>query len=433
MQRDNQAFFKVENGILRCKLVSGDKQVNLNRKDAKDFLKQIDSEEFDIRIRHNKIVLSNKVDAISIDIDKEIFTGEYKYLVRKTYRRLKRLHREYMNEKYRGKQIKKNLVRGALIGAGPLAGILIAVSLHQQPSDAKEPLAQPIAIEYQDETENYLRERIEQVANPEYLATYTTDVEEYQEQELDLEPIEETVDYGLETHYSNVDLPIEDLSQEDDVVALREQYWEEAKRAEARWGVDARVLLAMLTQESRGKETNLMQIEFESLDDVIITVYNFQEERYMRVVFTNNPGNYVGKVDMTISQAELTNPITQLGAAGIIINYNNLNDFNAILNPCAMIDEYNKGLPLFLQVLDAAPSSRMDILNDPNDTSFLAYDYVCGAGDPEYVNHTMRYVDQTQGPLVMKTFNKDENGNKYPVVVEYTINKTLSNNYGYSY
>lgn len=433
MQRDNQAFFKVENGILRCKLVSGNKQVNLNRKDAKDFLKQIDSEEFDIRIRHNKIVLSNKVDAISIDIDKEIFTGEYKYLVRKTYRRLKRLHREYMNEKYRGKQIKKNLVRGALIGAGPLAGILIAVSLHQQPSDAKEPLAQPIAIEYQDETENYLRERIEQVANPEYLATYTTDVEEYQEQELDLEPIEETVDYGLETHYSNVDLPIEDLSQEDDVVALREQYWEEAKRAEARWGVDARVLLAMLTQESRGKETNLMQIEFESLDDVIMIVYNFQEERYMRVVFTNNPGNYVGKVDMTISQAELTNPITQLGAAGIIINYNNLNDFNAILNPCAMIDEYNKGLPLFLQVLDAAPSSRMDILNDPNDTSFLAYDYVCGAGDPEYVNHTMRYVDQTQGPLVMKTFNKDENGNKYPVVVEYTINKTLSNNYGYSY
>ena len=433
MQRDNQAFFKVENGILRCKLVSGDKQVNLNRKDAKDFLKQIDSEKFDIRIKHNKIVLSNKVDAISIDIDKEIFTGEYKYLVRKTYRRLKRLHREYMNEKYKGKEVKKNLVRGALIGAGPLAGILIAVSLHQQPSDAKEPLAQPIAIEYQDETENYLRERIEQVANPEYLATYTTDVEEYQEQELDLEPIEETVDYGLETHYSNVDLPIEDLSQEEDVVALREQYWEEAKRAEARWGVDARVLLAMLTQESRGKETNLMQIEFESLDDVIMTVYNFQEERYMRVVFTNNPGNYVGKVDMTISQAELTNPITQLGAAGIIINYNNLNDFNAILNPCAMIDEYNKGLPLFLQVLDAAPSSRMDILNDPNDTSFLAYDYVCGAGDPEYVNHTMRYVDQTQGPLVMKTFNKDENGNKYPVVVEYTINKTLSNNYGYSY
>ena len=433
MQRDNQAFFKVENGMLRCKLVSGDKQVNLNRKDAKDFLKQIDSEEFDIRIRHDKIVLSNKVDAISIDIDKEIFTGEYKYLVRKTYRRLKRLHREYMNEKYKGKQIKKNLVRGALIGAGPLAGILIAVSLHQQPSDAKEPLAQPIAMEYQDETENYLRERIEQVETPEFLATYTTDVEEYQEQELDLEPIEETVDYGLETHYSNVDLPIEDLSQEEDVIALREQYWEEAKRAEARWGVDARVLLAMLTQESRGKETNLMQIEFESIDDVIMTVYNFQEERYMRVVFTNNPGNYVGKVDMTISQAELTNPITQLGAAGIIINYNNLNDFNAILNPCAMIDEYNKGLPLFLQVLDAAPSSRMDILNDPNDTSFLAYDYVCGAGDPEYVNHTMRYVDQTQGPLVMKTFNKDENGNKYPVVVEYTINKTLSNNYGYSY
>jgi hypothetical protein len=26
----------------------------------------------------------------------------------------------------------------------------------------------------------------------------------------------------------------------------------------------------------------------------------------------------------------------------------------------------------------------------------------------------------------MKTFDKDENGNKYPVVVEFTVNKTLS-------
>jgi hypothetical protein len=257
-----------------------------------------------------------------------------------------------MREKYKGSEIKKNLVRGALIGAGPLAGILIAVSLNHQPETTNELKAEPIVMEqYQDETENYLAERIQEVPNEEYLDNFT---ETINEGEIELTPIEETneVDYGLETYYSEVDLPIEDLSQEDDVIALREQYWDVAKRAEDRWGIDARVLLAMLTQESRGKETNLMQIEFDAIDDSIMTVYNFQEERYMRVVFTNNPDKYAGKVDMTLNQAELTNPITQLGAAAIIMNYNNLNDFNAILNPCAMIDEYNKGLPLFLEVLD---------------------------------------------------------------------------------
>ena len=398
MPKENQAYFYVVDGSLRCRLSSEGKIVNLNRKNAKELLKEIDKNEFELKIKHGKIQLTNDYDSIQIDISKEIFTGEYKYLVRKTYKKLRRLQREYMREKYKGSEIKKNLVRGALIGAGPLAGILIAVSLNHQPDTTNELKAEPIVMEqYQDETENYLAERINEV------------------------------DYGLETYYSEVDLPIEDLSQENDVIALREQYWDVAKRAEDRWGIDARVLLAMLTQESRGKETNLMQIEFDAIDDSIMTVYNFQEERYMRVVFTNNPDKYAGKVDMTLNQAELTNPITQLGAAAIIMNYNNLNDFNAILNPCAMIDEYNKGLPLFLEVLDAAPDSRMDILNNPTDLSFLAYDHVCGAGDPEYVNNTMRYVDQSEGPLIMKTFNKDENGNKYPVVVQFNINKTLSN------
>ena len=427
MPKENQAYFYVVDGSLRCRLSSEGKIVNLNRKNAKELLKEIDKNKFELKIKHGKIQLTNDYDSIQIDISKEIFTGEYKYLVRKTYKKLRRLQREYMREKYKGSEIKKNLVRGALIGAGPLAGILIAVSLNHQPDTTNELKAEPIVMEqYQDETENYLAERIQEIPNEEYLDNFT---ETINEGEIELTPIEETnlVDYGLETYYSEVDLPIEDLSQENDVIALREQYWDVAKRAEDRWGIDARVLLAMLTQESRGKETNLMQIEFDAIDDSIMTVYNFQEERYMRVVFTNNPDKYAGKVDMTLNKAELTNPITQLGAAAIIMNYNNLNDFNAILNPCAMIDEYNKGLPLFLEVLDAAPDSRMDILNNPTDLSFLAYDYVCGAGDPEYVNNTMRYVDLSEGPLIMKTFNKDENGNKYPVVVQFNINKTLSN------
>ena len=35
---------------------------------------------------------------------------------------------------------------------------------------------------------------------------------------------------GLNVFYSDVSLPVEDLSQEDDVIALREQYWNAAKK-----------------------------------------------------------------------------------------------------------------------------------------------------------------------------------------------------------
>ena len=155
----------------------------------------------------------------------------------------------------------------------------------------------------------------------------------------------------------------------------------------------------MLTQESHGKDTNLIQITFSQYEDVPMTLYNFESEEYLRVVFTNHPENFVGKVNMTISENELTNDITQLGACGLIMNSNNLNDYNEFLNPCAMIDEYNKGLTLFLKVLDAAPHSRVEILSNPNDLSFMNYESTVvnndgnPLGDYHYVEHVLRYVD----------------------------------------
>ena len=436
MTKDNKAHFYIDDGFIRCEISSGNKKMYFTRNEAKDFLKQIDNEDWSIRFKHNKVVLTNDIDQISIDISHDIFTGQYKYLVRKTYKKLKKLQREYMRDKYNGVLVKKALIRGSLVGAGPLAAILMATVINKTPSSAKDDLAKPIPFEsIIEENDRYISKIAEEIPNKDYLTEYieSTIPQEEIEIESTYEPVQiPHVDYGLETHYSNIDLDIEDLSQEDDVIALREKYWDVAKRAEARWGIDARVLIAMLTQESRGKDTNLMQIEFNAINDEIMTVYNFEEERYMRVVFTNSPELYAGKVDMTISEADLKNEFTQLACAGLIMNYHNLNDFNAFLNPAAMIDEYNKGQTYFIQILDATPGSRMEILQNTEDTSFLAYDYVCGTGDPEYVNHTMRYVDLSDGPLVMKTFNKDENGNKYPVVIEFNINKTLSNNNSYS-
>ncbi len=473
MKKANSLYFYVDRGILRCRLQSGDKVVNLNRDEAKDFLRDIDNEEHEIRIKNNKIVLTNKLDEISIDISDDIFESEYKFLVRKTYKRVRKIQREYMREKYKGKEVQKTLVRGTLISAGPLAGILMAMALNHPQSEAVNVIKEPIPIE-SIRTEETIPEVL---ASPEIATNIDVlpieEVYEVEEEQRELpnyhnvnqidsgmvieynngsvDPSMTLNDHydnygGLDVYTSDVSLPIEDLSQDEKAIAIRNKYWDAAKKSEAKWGIDARVLLAILNQESGGllelldiqnqeshnKDINLMQITYSEFEDKPITVYNFETEEYLRVVFTNTPEKFIGKVNMTISEKELNNPITQLGAAGLIMNYNNLNDYNEFLNPCAMIDEYNKGLTLFLKVLDAAPHSRVEILSNPNDLTFMNYESAVvdqngnPLGDYQYVEHVLRYVDQTDGPLIMKTFDKDENGNKYPVVVEFTVNKTLS-------
>ncbi len=435
MENKYYARFYLKNNRLRCVVDDGVKEVNLKIKSAIEFLKKSDKENYPMRMKHGKILLLGDKDNITFEIDPNIFISDYKFLARKTYKKLKKTSKEYMKAKYNNKEVKKTLVRGALIGASPLAAIFLAVSLNKpkETSIAKEPLAiESIQDNKNDkvyinaksiESDNYLS-NIDNLFDEEMQeVSYDDTIEEsYDDEEYLIEELE-----PLETHYSNIELNVEDRSQEDYAIAIREKYADEALRAQYRWGIDARILLAILTQESNDQKVNLMQIEHDAIADEIMKVYNFEEERYMNVVFTDNPSQYYGKVDMTISKEELKNPITQLGAAAIIMNYNNLNDYNSILNPSAMIDQYNKGLTYFTKILDYTPGSREEILGNPNDISFMAYENAIDVGDPEYVNNTMRYVDQSDGPLIIYTFKKDENGNKYPVRVQYSITKTLSN------
>ena len=433
MDNKYYAHFYIRKNQLKCSISDGDKEVSLREKAAVELLKEADKANYAMRVKHGQVMLLGNKDNINIEIDRDILTSDYKYLARKTFKKLKRTNRSYASTKYKDAKVKKTLVRGALIGAGPLAAIFLSVAL-AKPEKTVTVEKEKIGIEttYENnDTNMYIQSK--NVVSPDYLSNMDELFNDAVESELDAVDYDINVeDYiveelePVETHYSEIDLDIEDRSQEDDVVEIRNKYMNEAIRAQHRWGIDARILLAMLTQESHDNDNNLMQIEFSAFKNSPIQVYNFQEQRFMTVVFTNNP-EYFSSADMTISEAELENPITQLGAAGIIMNYNNLNDYNAILNPVAMIDEYNKGLTKFTEVLDYTPGSREEILGNPNNIDFLAFDRACGVGDPDYVLNTMQYVDQSEGPLMVYTFNKDTEGNKYPVRVQFSINKTLSN------
>jgi len=433
MNNKYNAHFYLKNNTLKCIMSDGNKKVNLNEKTAIQLLKEADKEKYNLRLKHGVITLIGDRDNITITIDENILSSHYKYLARKTYKKLKKTSKEYMKYKYKGKEVKKSLVRGALIGASPIAAVFLAVTL-SKPEKTNNIDAMPIAIESIEninDTNSYVKTK--EIVSPNYLSNIDDlFVEKEEIQEINEDDFVEKEDYLIEelepmdTYYSNIDLDIEDRSQEDDVIAIREKYGEEALRAQNRWGIDARILLAILTQESHDNDQNLTQITFDAYADQILNVYNFQEERYMKVVFTNNPDKFRNEVDMTLSEEELKNPLTIIGATAIIINNNNLNDYNAILNPSAMIDQYNKGLTKFTEVLDYTPGSREEILGNPNNIDFIAYDKACGVGDPDYVLNTMQYVDQNDGPLIIYTFNKNKNGDKYPVRVQYIIDKTLS-------
>ena len=432
MNNKYYAHFYIKNNTLRCVINDGEKEVNLKEKAAVELLKEADKERYPMRVKHGKIMLIGDKDNLTIEIDENIFLSEYKYLARKTFKALKRTNRGLMNAKYKNKSVEKALTRGTIIRAGSLAAIFIAVAL-AKPEKTNEPIVKPVGMEsVQDNTDEKIYLESKSMETQNYLSNIDGLFEEVEEIEQDIDDGQDYQEYiveelePVETHYSDINLDIEDRSQEDDVIAIRNKYHNEALRAQQRWGIDARILLAMLTQESHDNYDDLMQIKFNAFINKPIKVYNFQEQRFMKVVFTNN-AEYFSDADMTLSEEELKDPITQIGAAAIIMNYNNLNDYNAILNPAAMIDEYNKGLPSFIEVLDYTPGSREEILRNPNNIDFLAYDKACGVGDPEYVLNTMQYVDQSEGPLMIYTFNKDNEGNKYPVRVQFSINKTLSN------
>ena len=428
---DNKAYFYIRNGELRCRFESIEKIKTFREDQAVELLKDIDKNELSIRVKNDKVILTSEKDSLDVEITKDIFDSKYKFLARKTYKRLKRLAKEYMLEKYKNSNIKKTLVRGSLIAAGPLAAIIIGMNLHK-PEKATELDKEVVELEFNvDDAELYI-ERI-----PTDDTTYLANYEETTPQVEDVNFVDDSEPYIEMLNDSNVkpqeifqgtaELETAEHSQDEDVIAIRDRYMNEAIRAQDRWGIDARLLLAMLTQESHGRHTNLMQIQFDSFKDEIMRVYNFEEEREMKVVFTNNPQKYAGKVDMTISEAEMKDPAVQIKLAAMIMNYNNYNSSYTNINPTAMLIYYNQGPVGAKKVLDATPGTRESILGDPNNTELTQYTYVTGMGDPDYAQNVTQYLDQTEGPIRIYTFAIDETGNKYPVCVYYTVDKTLAN------
>ena len=188
-----------------------------------------------------------------------------------------------------------------------------------------------------------------------------------------------------------------------------------------KWGLSSNLVSSILTQESGGYNANLMQVEFNTWKDQIITAYNFNDNCYQSIVLTDDPSRYKNNI-MCISRSEFLNPKTNISIGSIILAYSlKAFDYNIPL----AITAYNFGVGNVNKVLNATSygtgKSIDELIHDTSNLEFLKYRNIIKVGDPKYFEHVMQYVENYKDGIT--AFNK-ENETLYRINADYEDSKT---------
>lgn len=108
-----------------------------------------------------------------------------------------------------------------------------------------------------------------------------------------------------------------------------------------RWGVSPELVHDIISQESSGgKYDQVGQFEFRWWHDKEFTLHNYETNKDVVVVFSNNSSEWAGKADIIISEEDLKNVKTQVSVIPIILQiYFDMYDHNIPIT----IQAYNRG------------------------------------------------------------------------------------------
>lgn len=185
-------------------------------------------------------------------------------------------------------------------------------------------------------------------------------------------------------------------------------YYEIADTYASMWGISTNLVLALLTQESGGVDINLMQIQFFSWEDQILYPYNFMVDAKQKYVLTNHKEKYTGQDVICISEEELQNPITNISVGCILL----MESFKSMdYHIGAGIQCYNLGVGNMTKILNQTALSTgvsvSDILKDQTNLDFMDYTAMVQCGDPEYLNHVLRYMDSVEDGIDIKYIDEE--------------------------
>lgn len=366
--------FQYKNGEISCFKTSKFFNGELDSDDALDELRIIGKRKFNkIKLYNNTMILSNEACQIEMDNLRTFERQGYLKYFGQNLPKIQTAIKKRQLKKYIGKQIKTN--RGVQIGiAAGLVAMALAGSLAYS-DNKKEEEEIVITVEPLDENDYQIEIPIEKNT---------------------IEDVNQEIEYdGLLDELEN-DVPTANINYEYiDTVKQQyayENYHELVNKFANKWGMSPNIPMSVLTQESGGKNTNLMQIQFDSWIDMPITGYNFENDTKQTIVLTDRPQDYNGKGYTTISRSDLKNPYTNISVGTLILNYS-IKHMNYHIS--AGLQAYNFGLYNMDTVLNKTAEetgiSKEELLADQSNTSFTDYTNIISVGDSNYLSNVVRF------------------------------------------
>ena len=383
-----------------------------------------------IFLQGKKIIIRNVKENFSLTLNNPIdfVNSDFSYLLENNLDTISNNILEMQKNKHKNKKITKGIALGISSAIAPI--VLISTlhsSIDKQSLNTKD-FMEPIRHESIDVNKSQvINSKLEKdIVNEDVfknndVSIETVEVSNNQEvvDSINNEAKTNTIIKRLE---KNAELAVSNNSQNSDILDIHKKFESACEKAGHKWGWSKEILLGLLTQESHGKETNLMQITFSAFKDEVMNVYNYEDNKWVKVVLTNDVDRYK-HVDIRITEEELKNPYTNIATAAILLNYSTtkLNTDNIF----AIIEYYNKGYGNFqknMYALEAnSDKSVRQVLDNPTDTEVIDYSFVCNQGDPNYVCNVMQYIPNAENGGI--TFKRIEDGEEKLVTIN--VNRTL--------
>ena len=209
---------------------------------------------------------------------------------------------------------------------------------------------------------------------------------------------DEVIDYSVNYYYEPEDFEILPENYEDfdgytnETSDAYDNYYDIVKEESERWGVDPNLVMAMLIQESHGKGTNIMQISYSAWNGGKVKLYDFVDNKYVEILFTNNE-SLETEDKMCITSEEFKDPRMNIRMACAILRHSIERMDNHII---AGLQNYNFGDGNMDSVINHATSdlnmSKEELLADQDNLDFANYVNYASGGDKHYIQNVLQYV-----------------------------------------
>lgn len=396
-------FFFNDNNEFMCEITEGEEQTELTEQETIDELIAINETNFDHVRASNRLIRLNSEDTSVIISDlQDFYSYGYSEYIPDIMERVNKAIAKHQKDKHRNEVVRNLKVTCGKVACGTLIVTLLgtaAGALHKQHTNSNN-FTNNIA------TEDFINEI------PINLEAVSDDFDEEYDQMID--ELETVVDEYTESQNTIIEekpidtayLRYDDLTNTNTYIGAYEDYYSIVEKYANKWGISPNIIMAMLTQESAGKKVNLMQIQFDSWHDQVLTEYDFVNGRYQSIVLTDTPEKYAGQNITVITREDLNNKVTNISVSCVILRYClEQMDFNVL----AAIQAYNLGCPNMDKVMNETSRnvgvSVDDLLSDQTNTEFTNYTHIVDCGDPNYVTNVFRYL--TDGEITIQILNED--------------------------